>query len=197
MSTNSKPRQRLDPAARRSEIIAAATRQISERGYRGVTLEAIAQEVGISKAGVQHHFPSKDDLLIAVLEARDEEDMSYAASASHALATREEFIASLRHTVQRNVERREIIQLFTVLGAESLDENHPAHLYFERRTAMLREQFEAYMRDWFKDPKESSIDFMSYLDGLQLAWLRDPSIDILAHSMSFMALLLARENLPA
>jgi AcrR family transcriptional regulator len=195
MTTNPKPRQRLDAAERRREIIAVATRQISERGYRGVTLEAIAQDVGISKAGVQHHFPSKDDLLIAVLEARDAEELQYADRQLLEFANSEEFLEGFDQIVARNFERREIIQLFTVLGAEALDESHPAHEYFQRRMNIVQDQFRTYMHDWFVDPEKSAIDFMSYLDGLQLAWLRDPTIDLRAHAATFMRLLLEGEKL--
>jgi AcrR family transcriptional regulator len=198
VSTERKPRQRLSPAERRTEIIAAATRLISERGYRGVTLEAIAREVGITKAGLQHHFASKTDLLISVLQARDDDDLSYAlndyALNDRVATTQEEFLDRWRASLQRTFERREIIRLFTVLAAESLDENHPAHDYFERRMEMGRREFREYMQGWFHDPAKVAVDFMSYLDGLQLAWLRDPTIDFRAHGIAFMRLLLSGDG---
>jgi AcrR family transcriptional regulator len=188
------PRQRLEAAERRDEIIASATRLISERGYRGVTLEAIAQDVGITKAGLQHHFKSKTDLLISVLKARDDEDLNYALNDQTIFATREGFLGAWRLSLQRSYERREIIRLFTVLSAESLDENHPAHEYFRERMNEGRRDFRQYMHGWFADPERASVDFMAYLDGLQLAWLRDPSIDFRGHAISFMEGLLANED---
>jgi hypothetical protein len=50
------------------------------------------------------------------------------------------------------------------------------------------------MRDWFTDPDEAAIDFMSYLDGLQLAWLRDPSIDLRRHAYAFVERLLGSDS---
>ena len=194
MSTPSKPRQRLNAAERRTEIIVAATRLISERGYRGVTLEAIAQEVGITKAGLQHHFASKTELLVSVLEARDADDLAYALNGLTGVVTQQQFLDNWRASLQRTFERREIIRLFTVLAAESLDENHPAHEYFERRMQTGRAEFRDYMHDWFHDPDKAAVDFMSYLDGLQLAWLRDPAIDFRGHAIAFMELLLAGEK---
>ncbi len=47
--------------------------------------------------------------------------------------TREAFFESLDRTVQHNFERRELLRLYTVLGAESLNPDHPAHDYFLRR----------------------------------------------------------------
>jgi AcrR family transcriptional regulator len=193
VSTEKKPRQRLNPAERRTEIIAAATRLISERGYRGVTLEAIANEVGITKAGLQHHFTTKTDLLISVLKARDDDDLSYALNDA-VVTTQEDFLDRWRASLQRTFERREIIRLFTVLAAESLDENHPAHDYFERRMEIGRREFREYMQGWFHDPAKVAVDFMSYLDGLQLAWLRDPTIDFRGHGIAFMRLLLSGDG---
>jgi AcrR family transcriptional regulator len=194
MTIQTKTRQRLEPAERRVEIIDAATRLISERGYRGVTLEAIAAEVGITKAGLQHHFKSKTALLISVLKARDDDDLSYAANDLTVFTSREAFLEAWRGALQRTFERREIIRLFTVLAAESLDENHPAHDYFAQRMGTVRHDFRQYMNGWFADVDRASIDFMSYLDGLQLAWLRDPSIDFRGHAIAFMERLLAAET---
>jgi AcrR family transcriptional regulator len=193
MNAERKPRQRLDAAERRGEIIAAATRLISERGYRGVALEAIATEVGITKAGLQHHFASKTELLISVLRARDEDDLRFAMENS-GVKTRAHFLDRWRASVERTVERREIIRLFTVLAAESLDENHPAHGYFAERMASARREFRDFMSGWFHDPDRAAVDFMSYLDGLQLAWLRDPGIDLPGQAVAFMELLLLGED---
>jgi AcrR family transcriptional regulator len=52
----------------RDRILAASTRLFAERGFDGTPLQAIADEVGVTKPAVLHHFPSKDDLRAAVLE---------------------------------------------------------------------------------------------------------------------------------
>ena len=52
---------------------------IAERGYRGATLAAVADRVGLTQQGLMHHFPTKEALLVAVLAARDQWDMASAA----------------------------------------------------------------------------------------------------------------------
>lgn len=66
MSNTETPHQR-DRERTRAAIIDAATTLFGRVGL-GVSLGAIATEVGISKGGLSHHFKSKEDLLVAVAE---------------------------------------------------------------------------------------------------------------------------------
>ncbi|MDI2132657.1 TetR/AcrR family transcriptional regulator [Yinghuangia seranimata] len=58
------PRNRL----MRDEIRAAATRLFGVRGLGAVTLQEIADELGMSKAALYHYFPNKDALVTAIFE---------------------------------------------------------------------------------------------------------------------------------
>jgi AcrR family transcriptional regulator len=55
------------PASVRDRILAAATRLFAAQGFDGTALQQIADEVGVTKQAVLHHFPSKDELRGAVL----------------------------------------------------------------------------------------------------------------------------------
>lgn len=48
-------------------ILRAAEGMFSERGYDGVSINAIARRAGVSKANVFHHFASKSALYLAVV----------------------------------------------------------------------------------------------------------------------------------
>jgi TetR/AcrR family transcriptional regulator len=52
---------------RKEEIVAAATRLFAERGYEGASMGDLAERVGLRKASLFHHFPSKDVLYATVL----------------------------------------------------------------------------------------------------------------------------------
>jgi len=57
---------RRSAADRREEILAIATRQFAEGGYRGTSTEAIAREAGISQPYLFRLFRTKQELFLAV-----------------------------------------------------------------------------------------------------------------------------------
>lgn len=59
---------RLSAEARRERIAAAAATLFSERGYSATSMGEIADAAGITKAVIYDHFPSKNDLLVALVE---------------------------------------------------------------------------------------------------------------------------------
>lgn len=61
----SPPRKRK--RLRKEEIVAEATRLFAERGYEGASMGDLAERVGLRKASLFHHFPSKDVLYATVL----------------------------------------------------------------------------------------------------------------------------------
>ncbi|PXY36781.1 TetR family transcriptional regulator [Prauserella flavalba] len=56
------PPLRLDPP------LAGALEAFVELGYHGATIRDIAQRAGLSVPGVYHHWPTKQDLLVALLD---------------------------------------------------------------------------------------------------------------------------------
>ncbi|MDT7595350.1 MAG: hypothetical protein QOJ06_896 [Pseudonocardiales bacterium] len=61
-------RRRLSSQARRNELLDAALREFSSRGYYLTQMEHVAATAGVSKALVYQHFPSKEELFAAVTE---------------------------------------------------------------------------------------------------------------------------------
>ena len=62
---------RMAPEQRREHLIDAAIEVILERGYAGVSIEAIAREAGITRPVVYDHFPNLNRLLHAVIEREE------------------------------------------------------------------------------------------------------------------------------
>lgn len=174
--------------ARRAEIVRAALEVIAERGYRGASLAAVAERVGLTQQGLLHHFPTKDALLVAVLEERDKWD------AVPGGGWRVDLLTSL---VEYNAMRPGIIQTFSALLGESVTEGHPAREYFTDRYARVRESMAVALRAEYGDrlpngltPERTAPLLVAVMDGLQYQWLLDPeSVDMPEAFRDFMRLL--------
>ncbi len=111
-------------------IVDAATRVFAEHGYRSGTVQMIAKEAGLSQAGLIHHFPTKESILMAVLQYRDADDREVSVPASEEGVS---VVELYRRVLRKNAERSEMMRFFAVLSAEALALDHPAHEYFRKR----------------------------------------------------------------
>jgi AcrR family transcriptional regulator len=178
------PRRRLQPEDRRAEIVEAATRLIAERGYRGLTVQGVAEACGLTVAGVLHHMGTKDGILVAVLEHRDVVDVEAAKQLTHGVAGPREHLDAI---MSRNAAQPEIVRLYSVLGAESLDPAHPAHAYFQRRYVRARTELAELFAGSVDDPEGAAVQVLAAMDGLQLQWLRSPETFDLAAAWAVAA----------
>jgi len=169
-------------AARQQEILDAALAVFGRSGYRSGSIREIAEAVGMSQAGLLHHFESKDALLTAVLRHRDERSGSLFSQARGI-----EFLVSAVEAFR--VTERGTAELYCVLSAEATAPGHPAHDYFTERYAWLR----SVLTDAFERmasagqlvagvvPAAAARSTVAVMDGLQLQWLLDPaSVDMAA-----------------
>jgi AcrR family transcriptional regulator len=56
----------------KDRIVAAAARLFYEEGIRSVSVDAVAEKAGVTKKTLYYHFHSKDDLVAAYLQSRDQ-----------------------------------------------------------------------------------------------------------------------------
>jgi AcrR family transcriptional regulator len=127
--------RRLHPTAQR--ILAAAKRILVERGYRGLTLQAISAEAGVNKAGVWYYFGGKEQLVLALLQ-------EVAVTESHHFGARPAVDATLGERIDLIVgsaaqlkERVERFAAFYELLPEA------------SRDAQLREHLMTYYQGWY------------------------------------------------
>ncbi|HEY3889613.1 MAG TPA: TetR/AcrR family transcriptional regulator [Caulobacteraceae bacterium] len=74
-----KPRANLRPPPRRSQeersaetrgkLIKAAIQVLGESGFANLTISKATQRAGLTNGAMQHHFPSRDDLMLALMDA--------------------------------------------------------------------------------------------------------------------------------
>jgi len=175
--------------ARREQIIEAAVDLFGRVGFNGATMLELAQRCEISRAGLSHHFPTKESLMEAVLEARDREDRErFRRNGSG----RGDGIGVLRGMVdlaRHNAEVPGLIGGFAVLSAEAASPDHPAHAYFTARYERIRSETARALRDARAagylvpdvDEEQAAAELTALMDGLQMQWLIAPgSIDMAA-----------------
>lgn len=156
----------------------------------------MAERAGLSHAGVMHHFPTKVDLLEAVLAWRDED-------ALERLGARQpeglEVIRAWLDEVGRNPGTPELVDLHVTLSAEGTSPEHPLHDYFVRRYERLVSLLAEALSDAAAhgevrpglDCQQAARLLVAATDGLQVQWLlaRD-SVDMAAilreHVASFV-----------
>lgn len=61
------PQQERSRTTRR-RLIEAALDSFGERGWHGVTVAGIAERAGVSRGAAQHHFPAREDLVVAAVD---------------------------------------------------------------------------------------------------------------------------------
>lgn len=164
---------------RRQRILDVAERLLSRNGARGTTLAQIAQEAGVSQAGLLHHFESKEQLLNAVLDARDADDEANADLSG-------DLIEQLWRVTERFKRAPELIGTLGVLRMENLDPEAPLHGRFLRRyrsgidwvaEGIRRGQRAGRYRTDI-DPVLKAVEIVAFLNGIETSWLLDPSIPL-------------------
>ena len=165
---------------RKEQVIREAIRFFGQNGYHGAKLSDIAKAAGVTEPGLLHHFHSKMHLLMEVLAERDRIDRKrFDPSLRDGLKAP---LAPLQELVEYNETVPGLVQLFTVLVAESINEKHPAHEFFKQRYQNIREQNIAVLREAQARgeirtdiPAEDLVIMLfAMMDGLQVQWLYEP-----------------------
>jgi len=169
---------RPETAEKRQRILDAAMSIFAARGYNNGSLIEIGEVAGVSHTGVIHHFGSKDQLLIAMLEYRDDSDVAE-LEGKH-IPDGAALFDHLVRTVELNTERPGVVQLYAVLSADSVTEGHPAQDYFRARFVGLREMVRGALKDVVPEAVDDRLDLaastiIATMDGLQVQWLLDRS----------------------
>lgn len=184
---------------RKEQVIHEAIRFFGQYGFHGAKLADIANAAGVTGPGLLHHFPSKEHLFMEVLAERDRLDRERFDPAIHGKVA--DPLNSLQELVEHNETVPGLVQLFTVLVAESIDEQHPGHDFFRRRYQDLRDQTVEVLRKAQERGEINSdipaedlvIMLFAMMDGLQIQWLYEPEeINMASLFEQFLGLLRGR-----
>ncbi|MCP2030061.1 AcrR family transcriptional regulator [Okibacterium sp. HSC-33S16] len=197
-STRGKRGPYAKSADRRQAIVEAAHTVFAAQGYVGGSLQDVADRVGMSQTSLLHYFPSKRELLLAVLNWRD----SITGDGQTPPDPTETFSESILRQARFNEKIPGVIELYAVLCAESLTDDHPGRAYFCERFDTLRA---TYFADFTRlaekgrlrpgvDPARAAASLIALWDGIQTQWLLDPEgIDMAACLRDYLSLIILEE----
>ncbi|MBF6170068.1 TetR/AcrR family transcriptional regulator [Nocardia blacklockiae] len=164
---------------RRQRILRVAQRLLTRNGWRSTTLAQIAREAGVSPAGLLHHFPSKDQLLHAVLDARDAADLE-------GTDLRGDLIVEIGKVAERIERSPELVGTFVVMLVENLMPDAPLHDRLLDRWKIAvgivadiirrNQEIGRYRPDL--DPDIRAIEIVAFINGMEISWLLDHSIPL-------------------
>ncbi|TCT40322.1 TetR/AcrR family transcriptional regulator [Martelella mediterranea] len=162
---------------RREAIVDAAMVIFGRQGYQNAAFAAVAEEVGLTLPGLLHHFPRKVDLLLAVLERRDEMARTMLPAEG---GDWPDMLKALVAIVRHNESIPGVVRVFALLSVECLADDHPAKEWFERRMNETRTMIADAFRvgigrgtlDAALSPESLASEVIAMMDGLQEQWLR-------------------------
>jgi AcrR family transcriptional regulator len=165
----------------RERIIAAASKLFYAEGIGRVSLDAVAEKAGVTKRTLYYHFMSKDDLVAAYLDTRDQPSLkqmaAWFAAAGGSLGDKIAAIFSELARVARHPKWKGCGFLRTAAELAAMP-GHPA----VRIGARHKARFEAWLAGeieaaGFDDGKVLAREILLLLDGAFSACLihRDPA----------------------
>jgi AcrR family transcriptional regulator len=152
---------------------------VASQGYHATTLRSIARRIGTTPGLIVHHFASREGLFENLIDRWDEAETSEQLPPDARL---EQYLIG----IGRNVKIPGIIDLYTAFAAEAASPGHPSHDFFKQRFQRVRDEVanDLHLRRQQGrirqdvDPVPTAEALIAFMDGLQLQWLFDPSIDM-------------------
>ncbi len=132
-------RKPAEQTVHRDEILRAAAEIFHRKGYRGATMSDIAAAVNLTAGSLYHHFPSKEELLIAVLD----EGMTQIIAAIRAIVQGEgspaQKLRAVARTHVRSITAHHNIAVAVIFESRALLEKPDVRApYVQQRDALER-----------------------------------------------------------
>ena len=130
-------------SAKRDDLIRTAHDLFQRHGFGAVGIDRVIAEAGVAKATLYRHFPSKDDLVLAVLRRVDEESRGALVHSLRAAADdpRGQLLAVfdvLPDLIASGYDRG---CLFHCAASEFPGGDHPVHAFAREHKRLVRRYF--------------------------------------------------------
>lgn len=149
-------------------------------------MAVIADRSGISPALLHHYFPTREDLLVAVIERWDADNETIGSPFS--------YFGHWLDVTTHNASIPGIIHLYMTCVVEATDPDHPGRLYYrdryERITKALVEEIAELQAQGQVPadliPERVARLLLAGIEGLQIRWLHQQDFDMRAEFLSLM-----------
>src|SRR6516225_2946734 len=137
---------RMKGEERRAAIVREAIRLFAENGFRGTTTRKLAEALGVTEPVLYQHFPSKDDLYRAIIEAKAAEVQPQAGPLRELARAGDDraFLCALGELILRRYE--EDPGLSRLLLFSALEGHELSELFFERLYVGFYQLVTGYIR---------------------------------------------------
>jgi TetR/AcrR family acrAB operon transcriptional repressor len=180
-------RTQEEAAQTRQSLLDAALTTFSRQGFAATRLEDVAEAAGVTRGAIYHHFGSKADLFLALIE-----DASARGSTviSDAIAQGGSFVTITRRVLERALSLleddhrfREITAL-SLFNAGGLPELEPFVRLRHRQARSQVEQIAQFFQAGIAQgvlrgdlpPEVMARAFLGLQNGLAMLWLSNPSL---------------------
>ncbi|MFB7160999.1 TetR/AcrR family transcriptional regulator [Streptomyces sp. NPDC056242] len=176
--------------ARRAQIVRAALESFARHGFERASLRDIAARAGVTHAALLHHFSGKDELLLAALAQREDEERATAEKIMNAGGSGGAVLSAVMREELKDLAYQ---RSWMALAVAATDPDHPAHDFFVGRRARMRTS----LNDDTTGAVPLTVDdkatlILAMMDGVRMQALMEPSRDPLGVLEVFMRTLIAR-----
>lgn len=159
---------------KRAAILDAAQALFLRHGYDGSSMDAIAQEAGVSKLTVYNHFTDKETLFCAAIEAKCETQLTllFVSSTDTPPNSLRECLLGIAHSFQALVDSPESLAMHRLIISHALSNPALSLLFYEATALRIINKMEQLLITIVKakqldiaQPKQAAEHFFSLLKG--------------------------------
>jgi AcrR family transcriptional regulator len=165
MEQTAEPRRRLSAEDRRAAILEAAREVFARRGFHGGLTSEIAAAAGCSEPMLYKHFPSKQALFAAVLEAAGEEMCARVEALTAQSDDPLRSLADVFHSLRKEPRVLEIMRL-RMLAVTLVEDNPDIRAALETTANRMRKRVAKAVAD-----QQAAGAVRADVDPEQVAWL--------------------------
>jgi TetR/AcrR family transcriptional regulator, mexJK operon transcriptional repressor len=132
---------------KRAAILEAAKNLFPQRGFEGVSMDAIAAEAGVSKLTVYSHFTDKETLFSEAVKCRCEAQLPHDLFEMHPGAGPiREALARIACGFHALCTSPEAVDLYRMMSARAQNDPQLSQLFYEAGPRRMLAEFEAFLR---------------------------------------------------